>query len=146
MIDEVVAALVRAARWAWTRDEVDQQSTATRVLFIVLSYGGLLVLVLLAGGVLARYGLRTAAFGLWLFGISFTAFVGSVNVAWEVLSYWYERRESRADGRVDRGPQRELAPGLHLARDTKIGFLATVLGLLVLVGAFRIALLLTSYI
>lgn len=129
--------LRRMARWAWERDEVDPGTTTETLLYTVAMYGVTLLLITLAGVGLAAFGHRSTAFALLLFGISFTAFIGVVNIGWELLQLrgtWH-----RAAGPSAAGPQRELAPDIRVAQDTKIGFLVTLVGLVVLYVAFELA-------
>lgn len=145
VLDAALAALGRTARWAWVRDEVDQTTSKDKILFTVVMYTAVLGLFVLAGGVLIRFQYRAVAFGFWVFGISFTGFLGTVNVAWEVMKFRGARRDALARERTDPSPGRQFAPGLRVSRDTKIGFVATVLGLVVLTVSFRVAALLASF-
>lgn len=145
LLDSALCVLGRTARWAWVRDEVDQTTSKDKILFTVVMYAGVLALFVLAGGVLIRFQYRAVAFGFWVFGISFTGFLGSVNIAWEVMKYRDARRDARSDERTDASPPRQFAPGIRASRETKIGFVATVLGLVVLVVSFQVAALLASF-
>lgn len=142
MAESILALCKRAAHWAWTRDEVDQETSRDRVLFISVMYVTVFVLVLVAGAVSLQFGHRSAGLGFWYFGLTFTGFIGAVAISWELLRYRSDRRTDRTPARA--GPDRDLAPDLHVSRDTKIGFIVTLCGLAALLGAFQLARLLVS--
>jgi hypothetical protein len=125
--------------WAWERDEVGQAATTETLQYTVFMYVVALTLVVITGGLLAVLGYRTAAVGTLIFGIWFTAFIGSINIGWELLQYRSERRRAESPDSPDDGPQRELAPDFSLDEDTKIGFVVTVLALVVLFVSFELA-------
>lgn len=135
----------RTVAWAWTRDEVAAETTRATVLYTVVMYATALLLIILTGVLLTVSGYETTGFGFLLFGIMFTSFIGAVNVGWELLKYRSVVRSGVVDEPPDVGPQRELAPDFQLAEDTKIGFLVTVAGLVVLVGSFELARWLTGW-
>lgn len=126
----------RTVAWAWTRDEVAAETTRATVLYTVVMYATALLLITLTGILLTVSGYETTGFGFLLFGIAFTSFIGAINVGWELLKF---RSGSRPDESTDDGPQRELAPDIRLADDTKFGFVLTVAGLVVLVVSFEVA-------
>lgn len=133
------ASLVRrTVAWAWTRDEVAAETTRATVLYTVVMYATALLLITLTGVLLTVSGYETTGFGFLLFGIGFTSFIGAINIGWELLKYRSDSRDE-ADEPPDDGPQRALAPDLRLAEDTKIGFVLTVVGLVVLVVSFEVA-------
>lgn len=125
----------RTVAWAWTRDEVGAEATRATVLYTVVIYVVALALITLTGVLFTVAGYVTTGFGFLLFGIAFTSFIGAINIGWELLKY----RSDDLDASPDDGPQRELAPDLRLADDTKYGFVLTVAGLVVLVVSFEIA-------
>lgn len=129
----------RTVAWAWTRDEVGAETTRATVLYTAVMYVVALVLITLTGVLFTVSGYETTGFGFLLFGIAFTSFIGSINIGWELLKYRSTTRADEADGVPDDGPQRELAPDLRLADDTKFGFVLTVAGLVVLVLSFEVA-------
>lgn len=129
----------RLATWAWERDEVGQAATRETLQYTVVMYVVTLTLIVLAGGLLAVLGYRTAAVGILIFGIWFTAFVGAINIGWELLQYRSTRRRAESPDPPDDGPKRELAPDFSIDEDTKIGFVVTVLGLIVLFVSFELA-------
>lgn len=131
--------LRRTVRWAWTRDEVDAPTTRETLRYTVAMYAGALAMVVAAGAALSRLGYGTLSFSLLLFGIWFTTFVGVVNVGWEWMRYRYEAREAASPTEPSE-PTRELAPDISIDPDTKIGFVATVAGLLSLFVSFEVAL------
>lgn len=131
--------LERTARWAWQRDEVGQAATRETLQYTVVMYVVALALIVVAGGLLSALGYRTAAVGILIFGISFTAFIGAINIGWELLQYRVERRRARSSDPPADGPQRELAPDLRIAEDTKIGFVVTVLALVTLFVSAELA-------
>lgn len=129
----------RTVAWAWTRDEVGAEVTRATVLYTVVMYVVALVLITLTGVLFTVAGYETTGFGFLLFGIAFTSFIGAINIGWELLKYRSDAGSDDPDASPDDGPQRELAPDLRLAEDTKIGFVLTVAGLVVLVVSFEIA-------
>lgn len=142
MLDSLLDVCKRAIHWVWTRDEVDQDTSRDRVLFMAVLYGTFFALVLLAGGVLLRLGRPTVAIGFWYFGIPFSAFVGAVAISWEALRLRYDRRSTGAGRRSK--PERDLAPDLALSRDTKIGFVVTFIGLAALLVGLQLTRLLVT--
>lgn len=131
--------LRRTAEWAWARDEVDPGSTPETLRYTVVMYTVTLGLIVAAGVVFVALGYRTSAFAVLLFGIWFTTFVGAMNVGWEFLKLRSARRRARRSAPEPTGPERELAVTIRLAEDTKIGFLVTVLALVVLFVSFELA-------
>lgn len=129
----------RTVAWAWSRDEVGAEATRATVLYTAVMYAVALVLITLTGVLFTVAGYTAAGFGFLLFGIGFTSFIGSINIGWELLKYRSATRAYDSDESPDDGPQRELAPDLRLAEDTKIGFVLTVVGLIVLVLSFEVA-------
>lgn len=140
-----MALLRRTAEWAWERDEVDRPSSKRTVRFTAVLYVVALVAIVLAGGVLSAAGHRGIGGPLLVFGIWFTGFAGSVNVSWEWLKYRSERRDAAASGREREAPERELAPDIRIADDTKIGFVVTLVGLCAMYLSFELATLVASY-
>lgn len=129
----------RLAAWAWERDEVGQAATRETLKYTAVMYVVTLGLIVLAGGLLAVLGYRTAALGTLVFGIWFTAFIGAINIGWELLQYRSKRRREASPDPLADGPERELAPDFSLDEDTKIGFVVTVLALVVLFVSFELA-------
>lgn len=107
-------------------------------------YGTLFVLVFLTGVFLVYLGHRTIAYGFWLFGISFTGFMGAINIVWDVLNYRQDQQADPDPATDAPGPQRELAPDFQLSDDAKFGFIVTVIGLVVLVISFELVEVLNS--
>lgn len=130
-------------RWAWLRDEVQETSSAKKVVYFVVLYGGWFALMLGAGLVLQLAGYAEAASGVWFFGVGFSAFMASIDIAWEAVSYFIEHRGQDAAPAAAAGPGRELAPDFRLARDTWVGFIVTVVALLLLLGLIQVALVLS---
>ena len=133
--DDARSLLRRTAAWAWARDEVDTGSTPETLRYTAVMYAVTLGLIVAAGVGMAALGYRTSAFAVLLFGLWFTAFIGAMNVGWEFLKL----RAARRPTPEPTGPRRELAPDLRLAEDTKIGFVVTVLALVVLFASFELA-------
>lgn len=131
--------LKRTAKWAWERDETDQPATRETLEYTVVLYVVALALIVLAGGLFAALGYRTSAVATLIFGIWFTAFIGAINIGWELLKYRSTRRRAESPDVSDDGPQRELAPDFSIDEDTKIGFVVTVLALVVLFVSFELA-------
>jgi hypothetical protein len=115
---------------------VGQATTRETVRYTVVTYTVALVLITVGGGAAIALGYRTLGVAFLVFGIWFTAFIGSVNIGWELFKYRATNRP--AASAADDGPGRELAPDIRLAVDTKIGFVVTVLGLVVLVVSFEL--------
>lgn len=111
-----------------------------------ITYGGAALLIVPVGAFLLRYEFRDLGYALWFFGIPFAAFAGTINVAWGVLRFWFERREAQSAHGDLQEPRRDLAPDFQLSSDAKIGFSATTLGLIALFVAFRVTFLLTSFV
>lgn len=132
-----VGLVRRAARWAWVREEVQETSTREKVLNFIVLYAGWFGLLVAAGLGLELAGYGAAASALWLFGVWFSAFMAAVDIAWEGLRFVADRRDDRTDGRE--GPTRELAPTVRPDRDTWIGFVVTVIALVVLVVSIELA-------
>lgn len=130
--------LARTARWAWERDEVDRTTSLATIKYTLVLYAVVLGIITGASGVFTMLGYRELSISIWIFGILFTSFIGAINVSWEALRYWTDRRATRS-GPGDTGPDRELAIGFRVAEDTKIGFVVTVIALVVLVTSLRIA-------
>lgn len=134
--------LRRTAEWAWTREETRQETTVQTIGYTVTLYGIAFGLSIAAGILFWVYGNQALGFSILIFGTWFTAFMGTVNIGWELLKFRAERREP-ADAEGD-GPQRELAPNLTVEDDTVIGFVVTVFGLVALVLAYQLAIYITS--
>lgn len=139
LVDRTAALLKRTAVWAWQRDEVGVEATRETLRHTVVLYAVALVVIVASGAGLAAFGHPAAGFAVLLFGIWFTAFIGAINIGWEFLKLRANRRRAEAPAVEPAGPTRELAPGFELAEDTKIGFVVTVLALLVLFVAFELA-------
>lgn len=137
--DDGPSLLRRTAAWAWARDEVGEEATAETVRYTGVMYLLAIVIITLVGALLAAFGYETLAFALLLFGIFFVAFIGAINVSWEFLKYRSARRRAAGIVSESTGPDRELSVDIQLAEDTKIGFLVTVVGLVVLYAAFELA-------
>lgn len=131
--------LERTARWAWKRDEVGPAATRETLRYTVVMYVLAFALVLGSGGILSAIGYRTAAVGMFIFGIWFTAFIGTINIGWELLRYRSDQGPSASADASEEGPTRELAPDLSIDEDTKIGFVVTVLALVALFVSFELA-------
>lgn len=129
----------RLAAWAWTRDEVGEAVTEETIQYTVVMYVVALALIVLAGGLLAELGYRTVAVGTLVFGIWFTAFIGAINIGWELLQYRSSRRQVTPPDSPTDGPERELAPDFSFDEDTKIAFVVTVMALVVQFVAFEVA-------
>lgn len=138
MPPSLLSRCVEALRWVWTNDETSQPASIHKIVFTTVLYGTLLALILVVGAVLMYAERRTFALTLWFFGIAISSFLGTVNVAWDVLNYWSERREERSADLASDGPDRELSPNVQVADDTKFGFVVTVLGLIALVVSIRL--------
>lgn len=140
----VVDLLRETARWAWVREEVQGTTSGRKVLYFIVLYGGWFAVMIVAGVVLQLAGYTAAASAIWVFGIGFSAFMASIDIAWEAMSYLFERRDQRAETTSADGPPRELARDLRPARDTWVGFVVTVAALLVLFGLYGLFLALSS--
>lgn len=114
----VVNFLRETARWAWVREEVQGATSKRKILYFTVLYGGWFAVMLAAGVVLRMAGYTTAASAIWVFGIGFSAFMASIDIAGEAMSYLFERRDQRTETTSATGPQRELARDLRPARDT----------------------------
>lgn len=139
-----VGLVRRAVRWAWVRDEVQATSTREKVLYFVVLYAVWFGLLVAAGLGLGLAGYGDAAAAVWFFGVWFSAFMAAVDIAWEGLRYVADRRDDRIDGPDRDGPTRELAPTVRVDRDTWIGFVVTVVALVVLVASIELARLLAA--
>lgn len=128
-------------RWAWTGAEIQDSSSRDKVWYFVLLYGSWFVLMLGAAWVLETFGQPEIAAGIWVFGIGFSAFMASIDIAWETMTYLLEQREERAEPQAASSPQRELAWNLRPARDSWVGFVVTVIALTVLIGILQLSLL-----
>lgn len=146
MLAQYLSRLKDTVLWVIEQDEIEQEFSWKRVVFTILLYGTALVLIVLVGAILLRYGYGALGFGLWFFGIPFAAFAGTINVAWGILRFWFERREVESAHGNPQEPKRDLAPDFQLSNDAKIGFIATILGLLALLVAFQVTVLLISFV
>lgn len=130
----------RTLRWTWTRREVQETTSREKVTYFVVLYGSWFVVMIGIALALGTAGFTDAASAIWIFGIGFSAFMASVDIAWETVTYLFERRDERSAPQDAIGPQRELARNLHPARDTWVGFVITVVALLVLFGIYQLSL------
>jgi hypothetical protein len=133
--------LKRTARWAWTRDETGKPATMRTIGYTITLYTVAFVLTIAAGVLLWLYGNQAAGFSILIFGTWFTAFMGAVNIGWELLQFRAENREPPAESE---GPDRELAPDITVEDDTIIGFIVTVFGLVALILAYELAISITA--
>ncbi|MFB6361320.1 MAG: hypothetical protein ABEH59_08365 [Halobacteriales archaeon] len=133
--------LERTARWAWTRDETRDETTAETIRYTVTLYSVAFGLTLTAGMLLWVYGNQALGFSILIFGTWFTAFMGAVNIGWELLKFRAENREPSTE---EQGPERELAPDYTVKDDTVIGFVVTVFGIVALILAYQLAIFITS--
>lgn len=131
-------------RWAWLRDEVQETATREKVLYFVVLYGSWFVVMLGVGLALQAGGYASAAEGVWFFGIWFSAFMAAIDVAWEGLGYLLERRDERAGPRPEPDSRRELGRDLRPARDTWVGFVVTVVALVMLFLSYELVLALRT--
>jgi hypothetical protein len=115
------------------------------VTYTVVLYVVALFVIVLGTIALALLGYGDIATMLWLFGILFTAFIGAINVGWEVMKYWLARREAHAGPAPEPEPKPELAVEFEFAEDTIIGFVVTLFALLVLYGAVFLAVEIMSW-
>ncbi len=122
--------------WAWTRDESHQPNNLRKVLYFLVLYGGWFILMILVGLALEFGGYPDAASGLWLFGIGFSAFMAAVDMTWEFSKHLL--RNQSEGGVIEIGSNRELGPHIRVAADTWIGFIVTVVALLVLLIAYQL--------
>lgn len=139
-LQALVAILGETLRWAWSRDEVHQPTTRRKVLYFVILYGGWFVIMTALGIILELSGHPAAASGVWFFGFWFSAFIASIDIAWESITYLLERRDERVEVKPESGPTRELARDLRPVRDTWVGFVVTVIALAVLIATWYLAL------
>ncbi len=133
--------LERTARWAWTRDETGKPATMRTIGYTITLYTVAFLLTIAGGVLLWLYGNQAAGFSILIFGTWFTAFMGAVNIGWELLQF---RAENREPAEQDEGPDRELAPDITVEDDTIIGFVVTVFGIVALILAYELAIYITS--
>lgn len=133
--------VARTARWAWERDEVGEPSTRQTVQYTVLMYSVALGLTVVSGAGLAAIGHPEFATALLMFGIWVFVIFGMIGAGWEWIAY---RRSQRPPQPERAGPQRELAPDIQIAADTKIGFVVSIGAIIALVLSYEVALLVIS--
>lgn len=134
--------LGRTARWAWTRDETDRTVTRETVINTTSMYAVTFLGMIVLGFVVARVGYTTAGVMVWIFGLAYTAFIGSMEIAWELLEY-LDDPESES-GSTEQ-PGRELSPGVSISNDVKFGFIVTVIALVTLLTTIHLAIRLSVY-
>lgn len=132
LVAKSVAFYRQTLKWAWTREEVQENTSRTKVLYFIVLYGSWFALMISVGVVLQFAGFTRVARSIWFFGVGFSAFMASIDIAWETATYLYARWDERTPD-TDTGPDRELAWNLRPPRDVWIGFLVTTIALIVLI-------------
>lgn len=134
--------LERTVRWAWTRDETDRSVTRETVVNTIAMYAVTFLGMIVLGFVVARAGYTTAGVMVWIFGTAYSAFIGSMEIAWELLEYL---DESEGESAATEQQARELSPGVTISNDVKFGFIVTVIALVTLLTTIQVAIRLSVY-
>lgn len=146
-------SLKRTMKWAWTRDEVNGSATKQSVLDTTTLYVvGFLALLSLALA-LWLLGSEAAAVTVAVFGLAYTVYVGTIAIGWEVVRYLVNGNDSGpAKRRRIYDPYGTAVPSppsvvhrsirsksLPVSKETKIGFLVTIMALLIVIGFHQLA-------